>query len=456
MTDHQNEQTTKTTVAEEDKVIQDILDISKRAYLLTTGSLITALVGCAQSTDETAETNQPEKPEEHTTYVASNSPDDTVSSQVCPMCDMPMPPPGAGTPPGAGSPGTPPATGTPGNPPATGNPPGSGTPGTGTPPATLAAQSFSVVGPTFASLRASDMMGGITQVLSDGNAIQVWGITSDINEGFNNNTARITPGPVIEALEGELTTVALRSMHPHTIHLHGLDVDQANDGVPSTSGYVSGMMGPFFRLPPGENLGSVFEYKFIAPHAGTYMYHCHVDTVLHMEMGMVGTVIVRPADGDRGRLWAAGPSFDREYIWHLHTFDSSWHNGIMTTGPNTLRYQPDYFLINGLDGADILADSATAIEAQADQRIAIRLTNPGYQPAVVSLGGIPFQVVASDGRPLKTAFNTPFTEFLVTPGERYDILFTMPASGVTSASVDYLNIQGTQVLGTAVSSITTL
>ena len=99
---------------------------------------------------------------------------------------------------------------------------------------------------------------------------------------------------------------------PHTIHFHGLDVDQQNDGVPATS----------FSVSQGS-----YTYNFTAPHAGTYQYHCHVDTHQHYEMGMFGTVIIRPSDGNTTNIWDGGPAFDKEYIWQLTTFDSTWHAG---------------------------------------------------------------------------------------------------------------------------------
>jgi FtsP/CotA-like multicopper oxidase with cupredoxin domain len=295
-------------------------------------------------------------------------------------------------------------------------------------------------------------MGG-RQTMSDGTSIRTWFFGS----GFNGD--RTVPSPVIEAIEGHTLRVTLSSPMPHSIHWHGLDVDQANDGVPGTSGYVAHHFGgrhgggrmDFGRVSGYTNLGSPFTYTFVAPHAGTYMYHCHVDTVLHFEMGMYGTLIVRPADGSTGRAWSNGPSFDKEYVWHLHTFDSSWHR-YMVSGPGTARHRPDYFMINGRDGFDTLSDPATAIEADPGEKVLIRCTNVGYQLAEVKLGGLPFDVIASDGRPLAETVRT--TALIVAPGERYDILLTMPASGKRTATVDYLHIRGDgTLLGTASTSI---
>jgi FtsP/CotA-like multicopper oxidase with cupredoxin domain len=299
------------------------------------------------------------------------------------------------------------------------------------------------------------------QVMADGTSIRTW----FFGRGFNGD--RTVPGPVIEGVEGETMQVTLISEMPHSIHFHGLDVDQANDGVPSTSGYVARMHGGmmnFGRVNGYTNLGSPFTYTFTAPHAGTYMYHCHVDTVLHVEMGMYGTVIIRPEDGNNASAWHGGPVFDKEYIWQLHTFDSLWHSGMgggmgggmgaMVSGSGTVRHRPDYFMINGRDSAALLNDPTTAIEAGPGQEVLIRLNNLGYQPALVNLGGIEFDVIASDGRPLAKSFRT--LSQLVAPGERYDILFTMPLSGIKTATVGYYHIRGDNtLLGTAVTSIIT-
>ena len=309
-------------------------------------------------------------------------------------------------------------------------------------------QAFSYLGPGLVELTVN-MMG--SERMADGQWLRTW----QFGQGFNED--RSVPGPVIEGIEGQLVEVTLRSQMPHTIHFHGLDVDQANDGVPGTSGYVAGMgmgMGMGFgRVAGYDNLGSPFTYRFIAPHAGTYMYHCHVDTVLHLEMGMYGTVIIRPPDGNDRVAWAGGPAFDREYIWHLHTFDSSWHSE-RVSGPRTVRHRPDYFMINGRNGASVLDDPTSAILAAPGERVLIRLVNVGYQPALISLGGLDFDVIASDGRPLPTPMN--MNEHLVTPGERYDIMLKMPVGADYKALVEYLDIRMRKVLGHASTRVRSL
>ncbi|MDH5472914.1 MAG: multicopper oxidase domain-containing protein [Gammaproteobacteria bacterium] len=312
---------------------------------------------------------------------------------------------------------------------------GGGGGGTTTPPANSGG------GRTFTFLQApanvdAVMSGSVP--MADGTSINTWRFGS----GFNND--RTVPSPVIEANQGTTAQITLSSMMPHTIHLHGLDVDQQNDGVPSTSFAVGGMGG----------IGNSYTYTFKAPHAGTYMYHCHVDTNLHFEMGMFGTIIIRPTDGSTNRLWDNGPNMDKEYIWQLTTFDSTWHGGMggMGGGSNLARYRPDYFMINGRDGSNTRTDTTTAITASAGQRVLVRLNGTSYMPGIVRMGGLAFEVVASDGRPLAQPFTT--TEQLVSAGERYDIILTMPASGQYTGSIEYRDIRNATILGTATTTIT--
>ena len=81
----------------------------------------------------------------------------------------------------------------------------------------------------------------------------------------------------------------------------------------------------------------------------------------------------------------------------------------------------------------------------------LRLANFSYNLARVSLGGLPFLVVASDGRPLRSAYTASVLE--LDPGERYDILFRSIASGTRLAQVDYVDNLSAAVLGSVQTEI---
>lgn len=272
----------------------------------------------------------------------------------------------------------------------------------------------------------------------NGEPVQLWYF--DLNEseaGFMQD--RFMPAAHIEPIEGQLIKIDFynQSNMPHTIHLHGLDVDQQNDGVPQTS----------FAVMPFES----YTYEFIAPHAGTYHYHCHVDTIVHYQRGMAGAVIVRPPDGSIHRAWDGGPTFDEEVAWHMTTFDMSWKD-VDVSGPETARHRPNVFMLNGKVSADAKIDPYTVVNVNVGQTAYIRVINSAYQWGKVSLGGLPFDVVASDGRPMRQVQTVNSLE--LAPGERFDIMFNAVSPTQVEATIDYLDDYTREVLGQAATLLT--
>ena len=76
----------------------------------------------------------------------------------------------------------------------------------------------------------------------------------------------------------------------HTLHWHGFrNVIPYYDGEPTGSVAV---------LPGGGQ--KAFDYIYSSHEPGTYMYHCHVEDVEHVHMGMTGLVFVRPLQNAHG------------------------------------------------------------------------------------------------------------------------------------------------------------
>lgn len=90
------------------------------------------------------------------------------------------------------------------------------------------------------------------------------------------------PGPLLRVTEGDLVRVHFWNNHtlPHTIHFHGSHPFQM-DGDDS------------MVVAPGE----MTTYEWIAGPAGAFVYHCHVDTPVHIPMGLYGQFIVDPKEG---------------------------------------------------------------------------------------------------------------------------------------------------------------
>lgn len=433
----------------------DILEETRtniqRRELFSIGALLTALTGCA---DNQPTARDAKKPGNAGGGDKGNAVENRNMSTNC-AC---MPPTGTTpptAPPGTTPPNTsPPGTLPPSTPPAgTPTPPGNTSPPNPSPVVGAATMTFNVVPASNAQIKVVDdpMMGGSAPsvTMSDGKKILVWGLVES-GSGLGFNGRAITPGPVLEMIEGQPVSVTLTAMMPHTMHWHGLDVPTAVDGDPDTSGWVGSM--PAERVDPAKRLGSSFAYRFTAPPAGTYFYHCHVDTVVHMEMGMMGSVVVRPPGGV-SRVYANGPIFTKEYIWQLHTFDSTWHKaGHVVSDVSNFRYRPDYFMINGMEGPNLLSDPATAISAMIGDKVLIRLVNFGYLATEVRMGGQTFLVVSSDGRPLKQEWRTD--KLLLGAGERYDILLDAAAAVTVAPEVRYYDATVTRVLGKATTSYT--
>jgi manganese oxidase len=253
--------------------------------------------------------------------------------------------------------------------------------------------------------------------LADGGTLYVWGYSFQPIQG----TATL-PGPTLEVHEGELVEITLTNLgpgrvgvhpFPHTIHLHGLDVEQAHDGVPETS--------------PSVRVGESFTYRFRATHAGTYWYHCHVETVEHLTMGMYGALVVHPADGP-GRAWTDGPRYDRAYTLVLSESDPSWAAAVAEDrSPDLRRFDPRYFFVNGRSFPDTMDHPDTHLVGHLGDRVLVRLVNAGYGWRSMHMHGFHFEVVASDGRPLPQPYLKDTLS--IGPGERYDLLVTLDQLG---------------------------
>lgn len=211
------------------------------------------------------------------------------------------------------------------------------------------------------------------------------------------------PAPMIAMDEGDelfltLTNVGM-VMRPdlfeqHTVHFHGYaNASAFYDGVPDASVAI--------------NIGGSFTYYYLAPEAGTYMWHCHISPPEHLQMGMVGQIYVRPkqnaiapgadlraalqlanqasaTSGDgvhcndilcagqtplpangksasaTGKKYAyndgdGSTAYDVEYPIQLHGFDPNFHFVGMTFNPESFADNKDkYFLLNGRSYPDTI------------------------------------------------------------------------------------------------------
>jgi FtsP/CotA-like multicopper oxidase with cupredoxin domain len=269
----------------------------------------------------------------------------------------------------------------------------------------------------------------------DGTVLRVFGFASNIG-----NVP--VPGPTLYCNEGDTLNVYVMNIsqgNPHTIHWHGLDVPQNMDGVMETSFDIMHMM--------DTNL------VFAASHAGTDLYHCHVASVVHVQMGMYGSVIVRPADGSN-TTWTGGQPFHHDHLWLMSEMDKYWHDSLpqadsVHEGFMVPPYEPDYFLVNGNSQQQIVADTNTAFDGMQGEKIYLRLSNIGYtMNQVIFPASFQAEILSSDGRPLP--FGISADTIYVMPGERYEVMLSPSAQDTFNVNVNYLDVNTRSVLGTEI------
>jgi FtsP/CotA-like multicopper oxidase with cupredoxin domain len=234
--------------------------------------------------------------------------------------------------------------------------------------------------------------------LPDGTPVPIWGY-GWVADGF------ITlPAPLLTYSEGESVQLNFTNPSPesHTIHLHGLDVDQANDGVPGTS----------FLVTTGDDA----TYSFDANYPGTFLYHCHVTTTLHLTMGMYGMVLVTRPDFT---LYESGPTYAEDVPLLFSDLEVATNLDPVGSYPfHDIR--PDVFMINGESGSQLEAPERI-LHFEPGQPLALRLGSTAYSRVVCQFPPeLNPTCYMSDGRPLPTPFEPNALE--IYPGERFTVL----------------------------------
>jgi len=211
--------------------------------------------------------------------------------------------------------------------------------------------------------------------------------------GYNGST----PGPTIEAVEGDRVRLLVTNKLPEhtTVHWHGILLPSGMDGI-------GGLSQP--DIQPGET----YAYEFTLRQHGTHMYHPHADEMTQMAVGMMGMFIIHPKDGEAEPI-------DRDFAILLHNW--ALHPG---------TYRPDPSIMTEFDLWTFNSKVFPAIEpmvVKAGQRVRIRLGNLSMWNHPIHLHGHQFHVTGSDGgRWPKTLWRPEVTE-IVGVGQTRDIEF---------------------------------
>jgi FtsP/CotA-like multicopper oxidase with cupredoxin domain len=190
-----------------------------------------------------------------------------------------------------------------------------------------------------------------------------------------------SPGPEIRAEVGDLVQVTLVNDNVDdgaTLHWHGVDVPNAEDGVAGVTQDA---------VPPGGRK----VYRFVAEDAGTYWYHSHQVSHRQVRQGLFGSFVVTAPDD--------GPDVPAV----VHSYDG----------------RPT---VNGRTGI-----VPVPVPAGAHRRV--RITNTDNVRLLTWVTGAPFRVVAVDGRDFEGGTEVQDRFLGVAAGGRIDLDVVVPAGG---------------------------
>ena len=243
----------------------------------------------------------------------------------------------------------------------------------------------------------------------------------------------------------------------HSLHWHGFrNVIPFFDGEPTGS----------LSVPVGQ----LFTYVYRPHDPGTYMYHCHVEDIEHVTMGMTGIVFVRPPMGPKVAYNDASTGFDREFPMFLSEVWAKGHwNDAHIQESIWGEFKADFSLLNGRVYPDTLLPnspidltapgSSHVLSIQTDvngdlvptagyehlqyqphsslvtckegERVLLRFANLGFREAAMTLAGIKMRVVGRDATLMMSRDGTDTSyltdTLLMGAGESYDVIFEAPA-----------------------------
>ena len=218
--------------------------------------------------------------------------------------------------------------------------------------------------------------------------------------GYNGGS----PGPTIEAYEGDLLRIYVtnRLPEPTSLHWHGIFLPNGMDGF---SGLTQR------PILPGET----FRYEFRLKQSGTFMYHPHYDDMTQTAMGMAGMIVVHPKR-------PSGHAVDRDFVLMTH----EWKLEAGTRRPDPLAMN-DFNLLT-FNGKAYPATDALVVGL--GDRVRLRIGNlSAMDHHSIHLHGFAFKVTGTDGGPIPEAAQWPETTVLVPVGSVRTVEFVADAPG---------------------------
>jgi FtsP/CotA-like multicopper oxidase with cupredoxin domain len=207
-----------------------------------------------------------------------------------------------------------------------------------------------------------------------------------------------TPGPTLRVRQGEEVKVRLLNEldQPTVVHWHGLRLPNAMDGVPHLT-----------QMPIGP--GESFDYRFVAPDAGTFWYHTHFLSSEQLARGLYGVLLVEEREP---------VAVDRDLVvvvddWRLtdsgaiHPSFGNLHDAAMAGRLG------QYITLNSEDTLDI--------PVRTNERLRLRLVNTANSRIFqLRIDKHRARVMAVDGQPIAPEI-APGGILRLAPGNRVDL-----------------------------------
>ncbi len=203
-------------------------------------------------------------------------------------------------------------------------------------------------------------------------------------EGGGYTVNGISPGPLLEATEGDLVEVTLVNDNVDagiTLHWHGVDVPNAADGVAGVTQDA---------VLPGET----FVYRFVADQVGTFWYHSHQVSHEQVQGGLLGGLVIHPRQTDPDVL---------DEVAIVHRYDD---------GPS----------LNGRPGT-------TTVDAEPGQEVRLRVINTDNGITSAWVTGTDFRVLAVDGTDVNEPGTIDGEAVRIPAGGRVDLGLVVPEGG---------------------------
>lgn len=209
--------------------------------------------------------------------------------------------------------------------------------------------------------------------------------------GFNGTT----PGPTIEANEGDRIRLVITNELPEplSIHSHGIELPNNQDGE-------GGFAEPI--IMPGETRN----YEYTLYQSGTAFYHAEFNLMKATSYGLSGAIVIHPKKYDH--------KIDKQFVITLQ----EWRILPGNVNPDLVSMDFNWFTFNGK-----AAPSIPTMSVNQGDRVRIRIINMSMDNHPIHIHGHTWWTVGTEGGPIPKTAQWPGNTVDIPPGASRDVEF---------------------------------